>query len=145
MALTIQTEMRKEYLYARVDGEFEFQSYLKTTDVILEACAAHQATKLLADFRTITGEVPTLMERFQHAVMGAQKYVWLLLAGKIKPCRFAFVVYPPYLHPRQFGATVAKNRGLKVKATSDLKEAFEWLEVEPDLAGGKEGDENEKS
>jgi hypothetical protein len=132
MALTTKTELRKEYLYVLVEGEFEYLSSIQSTDAILEACARHQTTKALIDFRGVTGKIIDI-ERFHYAEVSTDKYNKLLAAGVVKPCRFVWIGKPPQLDPKKLGESVALNRGLILRVTPDLEHAFVFLGVKPDM------------
>lgn len=132
MALTIKTELRNEYLYALIKGDFEYLSSINTTDVMLEACARHQATKVLIDYRSAVGNMND-NERMHYAQISVQKYQKLLEEGAIKKCRFVWVGKEPLLDPKRLGESVALNMGLMVRVTSNIDDAFVWLGVQPDL------------
>ena len=132
MALTVKTELRKEYLYALVEGVFDFSSSIQTTHLILEACARHQAVKVLIDYRTATGNM-TDPERLQYAEISVGKYRELLTVGTIKSCRFVWLGKVPLVDPKRLGEAVALNRGMMLRVTQVLDEAFVFLGVKPDI------------
>jgi hypothetical protein len=43
--------------------------------------------------------------------------------------KFAYVLVAPVLDSRRFGETVARNRGMQVKAFDNLREAEHWLGI----------------
>ena len=73
------------------------------------------------------------MERFNIAQSFTLKYFEEIKAGRVSHIRFAYLGNYPMIDPNKFGETVAVNRGLTLKATTDLKEALDWLLVEPTL------------
>jgi hypothetical protein len=132
MALTTKIELRKEYLYARLEGEFDFQSALVSTDLILEACIQHQSNKILADFRSVIGQMND-NERIHYAELSHEKYQNFLEKGHIKNCRFAWLGKVPLVDPKRLGEAVALNRGMMIRVTTELDQAFVWLGVQPDM------------
>jgi hypothetical protein len=132
MALTTKIELRKEYLYALLEGEFDFQSALASTDLILEACIQHQSNKILADFRSVIGRMND-NERIHYAELSHEKYRNFLEKGHIKNCRFAWLGKVPLVDPKRLGEAVALNRGMIIRVTTELDQAFVWLGVQPDM------------
>ncbi|HTA77256.1 MAG TPA: hypothetical protein VK791_08875 [bacterium] len=132
MALTIKTNLRNEYLYALIEGEFEYLSSIETTDAILEACARHQATKVLVDYRTVAGAMND-NERIHYAQISVEKYQKLFAKGVVKKCRFVWLGKQPLVDPKRLGESVALNMGLTIRVTQSLDDAFIWLGVQPDF------------
>jgi len=132
MAMTVKIELRKEYLYALLEGEFDFQSALSSTGLILEACIQHRSNKILADFRSVTGRM-TDSERIHYAELSHEKYQVFLSKGHIENCRFAWLGKVPLVDPKRLGEAVALNRGMMVRVTTELDQAFVWLGVQPDM------------
>lgn len=132
MSLSYKTEMRADYLYVRTDGTWDYPSMLRGLDVMFDAIEEHQAAKILVDVRTVTG-APSDLERIHHAEMAAEKYKAFLTAGKIKPCRFAYLGNQPQIDKTRLGEATAINRGMNVKVTNDAVSAFDWLVVKPDM------------
>ena len=62
------------------------------------------------------------IERYQYAVQLAQHFGGLAVA---------FVRPQSYHDPRNFGETVAVNRGANLRVCSTLDEAYDWLGVQP--------------
>ena len=48
-----------------------------------------------------------------------------------KAIRVAVVGSLPIIDPARFGETVARNRGVIVKVTTELEDALSWLGVDP--------------
>src|SRR5688572_22884263 len=106
-------------------GPFTLETARTTFRDLIAAVGQHKARRVLFDARAVTGE-PTVMERFQYGEFCAQEVLNLVESEKVLP-RFAYVMYMPVLDYGRFGETVAINRGMRVKATDNLKEALEWL------------------
>jgi len=130
MALTTIIEMRKEYLFVLLEGAFELSSSLMVNEAILESVEKYQATRVLVDFRGVTGNLEP-MERYQYANAFSEKYWLLLNAKRIKRCHFVFLGNFPQLDRDKFDENVAVNRGLSMRTTNDPKQAFEWIGAEP--------------
>jgi len=70
------------------------------------------------------------MERLQLGLTAARKYLVERLLKKIPSCRYAIVGNHPLVDPKRFGETVAVNRGVNVRAFTEMKQALAWLEME---------------
>ncbi len=130
MGLDYKIEPQIGYLLMTCEGYFEPSLIGQFSDQVIEACKKYQPSNFLVDFRKVEGEMST-MDRYNLSVTASKKYIDEKLTGKIPSCRFAFVGNHPLVDPKRFGETVAVNRGLNVKAFTDIKEALAWLEVKP--------------
>lgn len=95
---------------------------------MLTACEQHQADKVLLDVRSVTGAI-SAMDRFQFSEAFSGKYFDEKKAGKISHARFAIIGNYPIIDPNRFGETVAVNRGMTLKVSTDMAEAMDWLLV----------------
>jgi hypothetical protein len=87
------------------------------------ACAARDGVDaLLADVRQVTGQPPSLAERYALANRVSE-----LQAARHPLIRFAMLGHVPMVHAERFGEIVATNRGAVVKAFTDEAEALAWL------------------
>jgi len=125
MILTIITEAG--FLRVVVTGEFCLEEAQRTFLDIIDAVAKYKTDKILFDGREIVGE-PHSIERFYYGAFTAEMCHKHLYKAeyRIVPM-FAYVLKEPVLDPRRFGETVARNRGMIVKAFDNLNEAQEWL------------------
>jgi len=92
--------------------------------------AAHEAdtSKVLVDARRTKGSLSTT-ERFEYATR---------LIKHLGVLKVAFVLHKSLQDPDLFGEKVAVNRGGNIRVFTNLKEAYEWLEINPanKTAGG---------
>ena len=129
MAIQIRDEPKKNYLLIIMEGEYAYSETGSIFDKMLAACEKHQSARVLVDGRKLTGN-PTTLERFNFAIQLTVKYFALRMANKIPPIRFGFVANHPIVDPRKIGETVAVNRGLPIKVSTELKDVLDWLNVE---------------
>ncbi len=127
--MQVRDEPKKNYLVIVMEGEYAFSETGPSFDKMLAACEKYQATKVLVDGRGLTGN-PTTLERFNFAATLTLKYFALRMTDRIPPTRFAFLANHPIVDPRRIGETVAVNRGLPIKVSTDPQEAFDWLGVQ---------------
>lgn len=69
------------------------------------------------------------MERYGVASRNAKLFTKRFGTDESSGVRFAFVGNEPFIEPERFAATVAVNRGVQMKATTDLQEALDWLNI----------------
>ncbi len=78
--------------------------------------------RVLVDVRSITGRIPTILDRFEMGVRIAEHY----LASDPR-VRLAVLGHEPMIHPERFGELVARNRGADARVFSDEALAHDWL------------------
>ena len=132
MNLSIQIEPKDAYLLVVVTGDFEIGKAKELSLQFLEACVTHKLSKVLIDIRPIQGNL-TVMERWDYAIFMANQYLEHQIAGRLNNLRLAYLGIQPVIDPKKLAETIAVNRGLNLKATTDLAEAFAWLGLEPDI------------
>jgi len=129
MPFTFKLEKTPDYLLMIYQGTYKASLADQFTDQVLEVCLQHQPTKVLIDLRQVNGGMKT-MDRFVVATFAATKYIGARITGKIPGCRYAIVGSPPLVDSNKFEETVAVNRGVAVKVTTEMKEAIDWLAME---------------
>lgn len=127
---TISIEPREKYLYVSICGPFELRTAKKFSNRIFDACAKYGLTKIIVDCRAVTGPI-SLMDKFDYFEYTCVKHLEYLNKGKNKPVNSAYVLNKSMFDKENFGTTVAANRGLNVKGTTDVDEALRWLGLEP--------------
>lgn len=130
MPLTVKYEDRKDYLYALVEGEYDFASTVHCYTDILQTGAQRHAAIILIDANRATGG-PSVLERYEIVSAVVNKYHDLISSPGYVVSRIAMVGNAPLLDPRHFCETVATNGGLQLKDVETLPEAFEWLGLKP--------------
>jgi hypothetical protein len=88
----------------------------------ISACRDRGIERLLVDATGMTGvPIPTLVERFLIAEEWAQASGGAVVV--------ALVVRAEYIHPRKFGVSVARDRGMATDVFTSETEALRWLET----------------
>jgi hypothetical protein len=135
--MTMDLEMSAEagVLHVTAMGEFSLEEAKRTFVDMMNAVAQHKVEKVSFDGRGIEGQ-PETIERFYFGQFAAGTVVshCLLKLCAISPT-FAYVLKEPVLDPGRFGENVAVNRGMRVKAFDNVKEARTWLGIAPATAG----------
>jgi hypothetical protein len=126
MSMFLSTTVEIELLRAVVTGTFSPQAARKNFLEILDVVARHQSDKVLLDGRTVMGE-PTVMCRFYYGEFVAEAVRKFRMSHNDP--QFAYVLYPPVLHPLRIGETIAVNRGVNVRVFDNIEDALRWLEV----------------
>ncbi len=123
--MNVSYEVRDEYLYVKLMGEFTVPDAKSIMEWIAKA-HSHSVKCVLCDITRVTG-------------FGAQQMLTMIrfntgqLVAQLIPKDFRVVVLEtlPQLIESQsrFGESVMINRGVTCKVTTSLKEALEWLGV----------------
>lgn len=108
---------RRGYLEARLLGSFSAPRFKGQLEVVVRHCNEAGINRLLLDFSRLTG-VPSVVDKFEIGTHGA------LVAGALD--RIACFGTEEQTGD-QFGALVARNRGLNVSVFLDRDEAVHWL------------------
>lgn len=112
---------REGYLHIEFAGEFSVEAANRTIDVMLNACAEHQCSRVLMDCRRMTGPMP-LMSRFEVAV-----YAGMSVGPGI---RIALLGRPDQvISGNYFVEGVARIRGVDVTEFFNEERAIEWLRM----------------
>ena len=116
--MNLKIEPRPEYLLATLSGPFDLPQSLNAIREIFAACGSHGLRKILFDMRTVEGNL-NLMDRFDLGRGAAEL--------QRVPLRVAVLAREDQVWPDRFAETVANNRGLVTKVTTDQAEALAWL------------------
>ena len=118
MCFEIQIEETPDYLAARFIGAGTADEASRQFESIAERCKRANKNKLLLDFTEASGKI-SLAERYffaEKALVFAQYRL-----------KVASVGAPEQIDPEGFGELVAQNRGVNIRAFTDVKSAREWL------------------
>jgi hypothetical protein len=115
-----------DYLRVVISGVFDLHLAIDITPRIFDACAAHRASKLLVDGRTVTGTMSTT-ERYIYADNFANQYKARRIAGSFKRLQIAVVGSHEIVDPLRFGEKVLTMRGMHAKVLTDVDHALTWL------------------
>lgn len=125
MSITTQVNVEPTHILITCAGSYDQTEAEQIFCMAFETAARQKVQRLLFDCRKVTGELST-MDRFDLA-----EYVSMLVLERTdaESVRIAIVGDEPLVDPSRFGETVAVNRGVTGKVTTDLNEAMEWLGI----------------
>jgi hypothetical protein len=123
--MQVMTEKRKDYIHAQVTGRYSFSAVqnllVKSLDILIEK----GFSKLLIDLSSINHNITTI-ERFlfgEFCAMQADRY----RDKGLKYLKIAIFGIEPAVDSKRLGETVARNRGVDLKVTTDMSVALEFL------------------
>ncbi len=126
MSLQFEIEVKPTYLHVTSSGEFSFAGAKDIMQEIFKAAALHGIQKAFLDVRSLEGGMSTMerynlsefiiQQRFEHKGTAA------ILIGVLG--------VEPLIDPRRFAEVVLRNRGQMFKASTELNEILEWLDIE---------------
>ena len=128
LELSLRVDLERHLLRATLSGEFSLPEAEATFQEILKALVKDKLRKVLIDGRQVIGD-PDPLERFYYGKYVADAVNQTINRTRIEVPSFAYVMYEPVLDPKRFGETVAVNRGMRIKAFDDIKQAEWWLGV----------------
>ena len=126
MAYQLNITNKENYLLAEVSGEFDYTTDHKLFTELIESCFTYNRPKLLLDAINLKGFLSTF-QRYNIALSVTNTIRKNFDKGIIQ---ISIVGTEPLIDPDRFGETVATNRGLIVKVTTDMEEALKWLQSE---------------
>jgi len=120
--MTINSKISVFDTYIQIDlsGEYDRQSAYDSINKSVELCKSKQYTKILFDFRNISGDVSTL-ERFKMAEH--------LISSKPAKIRFACIATEQQTLPVKIGEIFARAAGVDLKITENEASACKWLDI----------------
>jgi hypothetical protein len=118
MSLQLQMEQMPGYLAARFIGSGVVEEAWRQFESIAEHCMRAKNNKLLIDATRAEVKV-SLVERF----LAAKRTLIFAQYG----LKVAFVEILERVDPNRFGETVARNRGVNIRAFTNVEDAEEWL------------------
>lgn len=117
-AESVVFEERDGYLEARFPAVSSFDLVKPQIQIVLKHCAEKKPASLLVDLMRVTGTYSTL-DRYDVGMMAS------LLTPHVG--KVALVLPGALVDPQQFGAQVARNRGLKIELFLEHRPALDWL------------------
>lgn len=126
MAYQLNIDKKEKYLLVEVSGEFLYSTDQEFFAELIESCFDNNRSNLLLDARNLKGDLSTF-QRYNIALSVTNKIRKNFDKGII---RIAVVGAEPLIDPDRFAETVATNRGLIIKVTTDIEEALNWLHPE---------------
>lgn len=123
--LNVCFEVHATHVLAVCEGCYAFSDAVRVFELACESSREHGHSKLLIDFRKITGTL-TAIQRFELSEKTADLYFK-------KPYTYlrkiVLLGHEPIVDPNRFGELVAQNRGMPVKVCTDVQEALTWLDT----------------
>jgi len=123
MSLNFQIKRESAFILVAGDGEFDLADSKRIIETAIDSALEQKVPRILIDARSVTGK-PTTMQRFEFANHVVTLYRQRERARFI---RIAVVGFKPLIDPNRFGETVAVNRGVPLRVTTNITEAIEWL------------------
>jgi SpoIIAA-like len=123
MSLKVEVLEEDEYVCLRCSGSLTIDELKKLYSQAIDAALEHKRSDILIDGREVTGDLSTF-ERYESSEFLAKEIRQRAL-GKIR--KIAVCAKEPPVDPKRFGETIAVNRGINAKVTTDLNEAIAWL------------------
>jgi hypothetical protein len=124
--MDLKTSNEAGYLRAVGRGEFVLREAEKQFMDLLDRVVQTGAERVLFDGREVTGE-PDAIERYFYGDFVAQATTRLPRSAVPKPPKFAYVLQEPVLDANRLGETVARNRGMAMRAFDNEQQAIAWL------------------
>jgi hypothetical protein len=116
-------------LYAAAAGELDLPRAITMYQRLISRWRTGEPMPIVIDCRPLRGTL-TDMQRYEIGLQVAASYAPIRESGRTPP-RIAMVALPPLIEPRRFIQTVASNRGALIGAFESLREAAEWLGLDP--------------
>ena len=125
MSITYEINLLPTHIHVTGEGSYVLADAVQIIGEALATASAHGQPRIFIDARKITGNL-SIMQRFEFGEAVAQLY-----SCRPAGCAalIALVGNEPLLDPSRIGETVALNRAVPVKATTDIKEALSWLGI----------------
>jgi hypothetical protein len=122
MGLKHSFEKRSNYLYVEITGNFVA---FEGDRIVIESAEKAESENLkgvLYDMGAVTDFDPKLNE----------SYAFVDILSNLLPAtlKYAFFVGPLLLSEREYLDLVFANKGIRVKTTSDMQEAIDWVSLQ---------------
>ena len=114
-------EIRDGHVHVAVGGTFDAEAGRRLIGEMFDACAIHHVNCVFVDARGIESTV-AIAERFEMARTLAE--------SRTGPVKIAVLVDPPQMVTKTLEDS-ACNRGVPVRTTVDVQEAYRFLGLEP--------------
>jgi hypothetical protein len=126
MEVSMGVDAERSLLNVTYSGDFSLVEAEATFLDLLDTLVEHKLKKVLVDGRQLVGH-PEMLERFYYGAFVAAAVNQTVKRVKCQAPTFAYVLAEPVLDPNRFGETVAVNRGMRIKAFDNVKDARWWL------------------
>lgn len=109
---------RARYVEAVLGGTFSTEHLEEIHKDLARATTMKKASRILINGLPVTGPTPSTLDRY--------KFVQVLVGLPRSP-KIAAAIPPALIDPNRFGETVARNRGVAVRAFDNLEQSVTWL------------------
>jgi len=121
--MNYEVKIKPDHILVLCSEPFLSSDLMQSYRAGITAAVQNEFSKILIDVRNVTGEA-TIMERFDTSKYLVNQIQEQGFRGKV-----AVLGNEPLIDHSRFGETVAKNRGVLGKATTDFDDALNWLEL----------------
>jgi len=126
MEIALTTSQQPGYLLATAVGRFGLESAKQHFLALLEVVARENAERVLVDVREVRGRVK-ILERLLYSEFAADAVARLTELVAMRPPKFAYVALAAQIDPGRLGETVARRRGMNIRAFDNAEDAVFWL------------------
>lgn len=123
MSIKSEVILEKDYLCLYCTGHSTVEEVKKVFVKVVDVALEHKKSRVLVDANKVTGTF-SIFERYEVSELLAREVIQRAIGKKLK---IAICGQEPLIDPQRLGETVAKNRGVNLKVTTDLNEAKRWL------------------
>jgi hypothetical protein len=116
-----------DYLLVKVNGRFSFDEAKRVFTTALQSLIQFGVKKLFIDVSSVIGPITTV-ERFEVGKFAAEKTQEFYSKG-LPPIKIAYYGHSPFVDTERFGEIVGSNRGLNLRVTTDINEAYQFLGI----------------
>jgi len=136
MSVSYEISVLPTHVLVQATGSYELADAMHLVREALATANSHKQPKILVDARKVTGNL-SMMQRFEFGDAVAKLYSQRPHGSA---ALIAVVGNEPLIDPERFGETVAVNRAVPVKVSTDMQEALDWLNIQSTQAEGKPRD-----
>ena len=136
MIIKFDITAQADFILVTTEGEYDFAEARHIIRLAFIAAAEHGSQKIMIDCRKLTGGL-TAVQRFDLGEWLAEFY---FQRPKVTLTPIAVVGNVPFIDPGRFGETVAVNRLVPLKVSTDWDEALSWLQNWPASTLSKDSD-----
>jgi hypothetical protein len=126
--MEITIEVRADHVHVLARGEFDMDEAINRFPEVLAFCAVNSLTRVLVDYRAVDAAAVNT-QRVIYLTSIGERYA-LYKEGGGAPLSIAFVGPEAMISQDGFGEEAAETLGLRIKATTEMAAAVEWLGIE---------------
>jgi hypothetical protein len=111
----------------QISGEFDLAGAQDAYRAMLQAAARYRQPRMLLNCTGVSGEM-TVNDRLAFGAFMAEEQQRMSAQLPGAP-QVAILAPPPIMDPGRFTQAVAKNRGVRMRASESPQELLSWLDV----------------